>query len=142
MFRAALCWLASSLAWTWAKVSSGTIGGTGTSIQSSGGRGAWLIPGPAGSIADLRCRAGATRVRLVSARPAYAGFRSIQRTLAAFQRGWPLRVATPSSVSRRASRYTVAPGSRYQSNSCATSTASPGSTRTAAASRGRSGSSR
>jgi hypothetical protein len=31
--------------------------------------GAWLMPGPAGSIADLRRRAGATWVRLDSARP-------------------------------------------------------------------------
>jgi hypothetical protein len=52
------------------------------------------------------------------------------------------RVATPRSVSRRASRQTVACGSRYQSNSCATSAASPGSTRTADARRGRSGSRR
>ena len=42
----------------------------GTAIQSSSGRGAWLMPGPAGSIADLRPRAGATWVRLDSARPA------------------------------------------------------------------------
>jgi hypothetical protein len=48
----------------------------------------------------------------------------------------------PRSVSRLASWYTVACGSRYQSNSWATSTASLGSTRTPATSRGRSGSSR
>jgi len=48
----------------------------------------------------------------------------------------------PRSVSRLASRYSVAPGSKYQSNSCATNTASSGSTRTPAASRGRCGSSR
>ena len=70
VLRAAHCWLASSLACTWAKISSLTIGGTGTAIQSSSGRGAWLWPGPAGSIADLRRRAGATWVRLDSARPA------------------------------------------------------------------------
>jgi hypothetical protein len=70
VLRAAHCWLASSLACTWAKISSLTTGGTGTAIQSSSGRGAWLWPGPAGSIADLRRRAGATWVRLDSARPA------------------------------------------------------------------------
>src|SRR6266511_753467 len=47
------------------------------------------------------------------------------RTLATFQRGLPLGVATPRSVSRLASRYKLACGSRYQSNSWATSTASP-----------------
>jgi hypothetical protein len=55
------------------------------------------------------------------------------RTLAAFQRGLPVGVATPRSVNRLASRYTVACGSRYQSNSCATNTASARSTRTPAA---------
>ena len=70
MLRDAPCWLTSSLACTWAKMSSETIGGTGTAIQSSAGRGAWLWPGPAGSIADLRWRDGTTWVRLVSARPA------------------------------------------------------------------------
>ncbi len=70
MLRAAVCWLASSLACTWAKASSETIAGTGTVIQSSPGRGAWLTPGPAGSIADLGPRAGATWVRLDTARPA------------------------------------------------------------------------
>ena len=70
MLRKAVCWLVSSLACTWAKMSSLTIAGTGTAIQSSSGRGAWLWPGPTGSIADLRRRAGTTRVRLVSARPA------------------------------------------------------------------------
>ncbi len=70
MLRAAPCWLVSNLACTWAKVASLTIWGTATVIHSSGGRGAWLWPGPTGSSADLRCRAGATRVRLVCARPA------------------------------------------------------------------------
>ena len=42
LLHAAVCWLVSSLACTWAKVSSETIGGTGTSIHSSAGRGAWL----------------------------------------------------------------------------------------------------
>src|SRR6266542_1648238 len=37
-------------------------------VQLRGG-GAWLWPGPTGSSAALRCRAGATRVRLVCARP-------------------------------------------------------------------------
>src|SRR6266508_445233 len=64
------------------------------------------------------------------------------RTLATFQRGLPVGVATPRSVSRLASWYKVACGARYQSNSCATSTASLGSTRTPAAWRGRSGSRR
>jgi hypothetical protein len=67
---AALCWLASSSARTWAKASSETIAGTGTVIQSSSGSGAWLTPGPAGSIAYLRPRAGVTWVRLDTARPA------------------------------------------------------------------------
>jgi hypothetical protein len=58
------------LACTWVKVSSLMTGGTGTVIQSCSGRGAWLTPGPVGSIADLRPRAGATWVRLDSARPA------------------------------------------------------------------------
>jgi hypothetical protein len=97
---------------------------------------------PTGSSADLGRRAGTTRVRLVWARPAEAGLRRMPRTLAAFQRGLPVGVATPNSVSRLASWYTVACGSRYQSNSCATNTASLGSTRTPATSRGRSGSSR
>jgi hypothetical protein len=70
VLRAAVCWLVSSLACTRAKVSSETIAGTATAIQSSCGRGAWLAPGPTGSSADLRRRAGTTRVRLVSARPA------------------------------------------------------------------------
>ena len=70
VFRAALCWLVSSFAWTWAKISSETTGGTGTAIQSCSGRGAWVMPGPAGCSADLRRRAGAGRVRLVSAWPA------------------------------------------------------------------------
>jgi hypothetical protein len=43
VLRAAVCWLASSLAWTWAKVCSEMICGTGTAIQSSSGRGAWLV---------------------------------------------------------------------------------------------------
>ena len=70
VFRAALCWLVSSFAWTWAKISAETTCGTGTSIQSCSGRGAWLSPLPAGSSADLRRLAGAGWVRLVSARPA------------------------------------------------------------------------
>jgi hypothetical protein len=64
------------------------------------------------------------------------------RTLAAFHRGLPVGVGTPRSVSRLANWYTVPCGSRYRSNSWVTNTASLGSTRTAAASRGRSGSSR
>jgi LacI family transcriptional regulator len=51
VLRNAVRWLVSSLACTWAKISSLTIGGTGTAIQSSSGRGAWLWPGPAGSSA-------------------------------------------------------------------------------------------
>jgi hypothetical protein len=70
VLRVAVCWLVSSLACTRAKVSSATIRGTATAMWSSGGRGAWLSPGPTGNSADLRRRAGTTRVRLVCARPA------------------------------------------------------------------------
>jgi hypothetical protein len=69
LWRAAVRRFAASLACTCAKTSSDTRGGTGTPIQSSGGRGAWLAPGPTGRSADLRARAGVARVRLPTASP-------------------------------------------------------------------------
>jgi hypothetical protein len=138
--RARWVWRAHR-AWTAAQVSALLMAGTGMGIQSSGGAGRRVCPGPTGRNADGRTRAGAGRVRALAAVPSATGAPRIPRTEATGPRGCPRRVGLWAAVSRLATRSRVAGVWRsvYQAKIGATTAAFTGSSRRRGGSRGRSG---
>jgi hypothetical protein len=120
------------------------MAGPGMGVQSSGGVGRWLTPGPTGRRADGRCRAGTGRRFPRWAIPVETALPRSPRTLEAFPRGLPVGVGRWASRSRWATPYSVlgACGAVDQAKRWVTTAAVTGSSRRRRGSRGHSGANR